>query len=130
MALFDRIIELRTAAGLTQSQLAKCMDVSRQAVSKWENGLSTPDPGKMIQLAEILNADLAYLATGQIQESPDLPEVIEKIVEVPVEVPVIQYVDRVSVKRVIRKERYRNPVEYALIGLLGLIVGLLIGILL
>ena len=125
MPLSDRIVQLRTQAGFSQSQLAKCMEVSRQAVSKWENGLSTPDPAKMIQLAEVLNTDLAYLVSGQVQEAAPT-QVVEKIVEV----PAVQYVNRVVIKRVVRKQRYRNPVEYILICLLGVILGLIIGILL
>ena len=112
---------------MSQGQLAKRMDVSRQAVSKWENGLSTPDPGKMLLLAEILNTDLMYLTTGKV--SP-IPEPIEKIVEVPVEVPVVQFVDRISVQRVVRKQYIRNPLEYALVGILGVAIGILIGLLL
>ena len=38
MSLGERITELRKACGLSQYQLAKEMEVSRQAVSKWENG--------------------------------------------------------------------------------------------
>ena len=44
MSIGERITELRKAASLSQGQLAERMDVSRQAVSKWENDLSTPDP--------------------------------------------------------------------------------------
>lgn len=127
MGLPERIIQLRTEASMSQGQLAKRMDVSRQAVSKWENGLSTPDPGKMLLLAEILNTDLMYLTTGKV--SP-IPEPIEKIVEVPVEVPVVQFVDRISVQRVVRKQYIRNPLEYALVGILGVAIGILIGLLL
>ena len=127
MGLPERIIQLRTEASLSQGQLAKRMDVSRQAVSKWENGLSTPDPGKMLLLAEILNTDLMYLTTGKV--SP-IPEPVEKIVEVPVEVPVVQFVDRISVQRVVRKQYIRNPLEYALVGILGVAIGILIGLLL
>lgn len=127
MGLPERIIQLRTEASMSQGQLAKRMDVSRQAVSKWENGLSTPDPGKMFLLAEILNTDLMYLTTGKV--SP-IPEPVEKIVEVPVEVPVVQFVDRISVQRVVRKQYIRNPLEYALVGILGVAIGILIGLLL
>ena len=55
MSLGERITELRNAKNISQSQLAKAMDVSRQAVSKWENGQSTPDPTKMIKLADFLD---------------------------------------------------------------------------
>lgn len=124
MSFSNRIIQLRTDMGMSQNQLAKLMNVSRQAVSKWENGLSTPDPAKMLLLAEVLNTDLGYLTTGEHQIQT---EVVEKIVEVPVEVPVVQYVDHVTVKRVVRKQYRRHPVEYVLMVLLGMIIGFLIG---
>lgn len=50
---------------LSQGQLAQAMEVSRQAVSKWENDLSTPDPLKLIKLADVLDTDVEYLSTGR-----------------------------------------------------------------
>ena len=149
MSLGERIIQLRTARNISQSQLARAMEVSRQAVSKWENGQSTPDAAKMIKLAELLDTDLEYLTYGRavvptrppvvletvktvekIVEKPVI-QVVEKIVErkveVPVEVPVVKYVDRPVVKRVIRY--VRNPLEYAAVGFLCLLLGLFLGIL-
>ena len=40
MTFGQRLRELRIAAGLSQEQLAEKLDLSRQAVSKWENGVS------------------------------------------------------------------------------------------
>ena len=152
MSIGERITELRMGRKLSQNQLAKSMDVSRQAVSKWENGQSTPDAAKMIKLAELLDTDLEYLTTGRVvvpsrppivletvktvEEVVEKPvvQVVEKIVErrveVPVEVPVVKYVDRPVVKRVVRTRYLRNPLEYAAIGILGIAVGILIGVLL
>lgn len=145
MSLGERIIQLRTARNISQSQLARAMEVSRQAVSKWENGQSTPDAAKMIKLAELLDTDLEYLTYGRvvvptrppvvletvktvekIVEKPVI-QVVEKIVERKVEVPVVKYVDRPVVKRVIRY--VRNPLEYAAVGFLCLLLGLFLGIL-
>lgn len=128
MSLSNRIIELRTQRGLSQNQLSKLMGVTRQAVSKWENGLSTPDPGKLILLAEVLNTSLEYLATGKIPESspaPEAPSVIERVVEV----PVVEFVDRIQIKRVVRKQYRRNPLEYLMTAILSFLIGLAIGIL-
>ena len=152
MSLGERITELRNAKNISQSQLAKAMDVSRQAVSKWENGQSTPDPTKMIKLADFLDTDLEYLTTGRVVVPSRPPivletvktvekvvekpvvQVVEKIVErrveVPVEVPVVEYVDRPVVKRMVRTRYLRNPAEYAIVGILGFLLGLFIGFLL
>lgn len=40
MTTGERIAQLRRAAGLSQEQLAEALEVSRQAVSKWETGVS------------------------------------------------------------------------------------------
>ena len=152
MSIGERITRLRTERNISQKQLADAMEVSRQAVSKWENDLSTPDPAKMIRLADVLNSDLEYLTTGRVVVPSRPPivletvktvekvvekpvvQVVEKIVErrveVPVEVPVVEYVDRPVVKKLVRTVYSRNPVEYAAVGIVCFIVGILVGFLL
>lgn len=92
MSIGERIIELRKASSLSQGQLAQRMGVSRQAVSKWENDLSTPDPLRLIQLADVLNTDTEYLASGQHSHLPSAPIVIRQVEEKPV------YVEKVVEK--------------------------------
>ena len=70
MSVGARIIELRKERNLSQGQLATALEVSRQAVSKWENGLAVPDTQKMIRLAEVLDTEVEYLATGRKGTSP------------------------------------------------------------
>ena len=148
MSLGERIIELRRICGLSQNQLAKAMDVSRQAVSKWETGQSVPDPIKMIHLAEVLDTDIEYLSTGRRNYSRRPPvvintvETVEKVVEKPVvqvvetvvekivEKPVIEYVEKPVLKKVYRKQHIRNPIEFMICGFFCFLIGLIIGILL
>lgn len=92
MTVGERITELRKQRNMSQGQLANAMDVSRQAVSKWENGLAIPDTQKMIKLAEVLDSDVEFIATGRKGASSApvteaQPQVIEKIVEVEKIVP-------------------------------------------
>ena len=47
------IAEARRACGLTQSQVAKYVCVTAQAVSKWENGKSEPDLGTLLALSKL-----------------------------------------------------------------------------
>lgn len=147
MSLGERITELRNLSGLSQNQLAKAMEVSRQAVSKWETGQSAPDSIKMIRLAEILDTDIEYLTTGRrnltrrppvvinttetIEKVVEKPvvQVVEKVVEKVIEVPVVEYVDRTVVKKVYRKQLIRSPIEFAICGGICFFIGLLIGIL-
>lgn len=53
MKLNERIRDCRIRSGLTQEQVAEAMDVSRQAVTKWENGQSAPSTEKLFKLAEL-----------------------------------------------------------------------------
>ena len=48
MVLASRIAALRKQKGWSQEELAERMDVSRQSVSKWESGASTPDLNRVI----------------------------------------------------------------------------------
>lgn len=153
MSIGQRIIELRKEKNISQNQLARALSVSRQAVSKWENDLSSPDSLKMIKLAEVLDTDVEFLTTGR-QVVPSRPpvvlttvetvevekvvekpvvQVVEKIVErkveVPVEVPVVEYVEKPVIKRMTRTRYVRNPLEYVLVGVSAFVVGILVGLL-
>lgn len=143
MSVGERIAELRKTNGMTQVQLANLLDVSRQAVSKWESDQSFPDSLKMIHLAEVLKTDIDYLTTGRINEAIRPPvviktvETIEKIVEIPVvetvekivEKPVIQYIERPVIKKLV-KVRYRVPwILLTVISISFFLAGFLLGIL-
>ena len=51
MTLGEKIQELRKVSGLSQEALAEKMDISRQAISKWETDLSKPSTQNLIHLA-------------------------------------------------------------------------------
>ena len=53
--LSEKIYSLRRKNGLSQEQLAEKIGVSRQAISKWEGGLSTPELEKLRALSECLD---------------------------------------------------------------------------
>ena len=55
MSIGERIAELRKVQNISQGQLASALDISRQAVSKWENDQSVPDALNMIRLADVLD---------------------------------------------------------------------------
>lgn len=146
MSVGDRILQLRTTKNLSQNQLAKLMDVSRQAVSKWETGQSVPDSLNLIKLADILETDIEYLTTGR-QVVPTRPPVVIKTVETVevekvVEKPVIQVVEKIVekevnvpvevpvIKKIFRTKYIRNPIEYAIIGAVAFLLGLIVGIIL
>ena len=138
MSLGERIWELRKAANMSQADLARAMDVSRQAVSKWETDQSSPDASNLILLSDLLDTDIEYLTTGRRTYGRRPPvvikttETVEKVVEKPVvqyvETPIIRYKEKPVVKY--RTRLVRNPIEYGIVGVICFLAGLLIGLLL
>ena len=131
MSIGERIIELRKAKSLSQGDLAKALDVTRQAVSKWENDLSSPDTIKLIQLADLLDTEVEYLATGRkpVYEHPLVLNMVKTVDKV-VEVEKVVQVEKPVVKKVVRIQYHRNPLEYATLGIGCFLIGLILGILL
>ena len=124
MNIGERITALRKEKSISQAELANRLGVSRQAVSKWEQGSSSPDTAKLIQLAELLGTDVEYLATGI---SPEPKSVVLNIVET-----VERVEEKVVVKEVIRHVRRKpvkkNPIDYWIVGGMGFVLGLLVGL--
>ena len=65
MSIGQRISELRKQKGFSQEYVAERLDVSRQAVSKWETDISAPDTYNLIALAELFEVSVEYIATGK-----------------------------------------------------------------
>lgn len=64
MTIGNRISELRKSKGFTQEYVAEQLGVSRQAVSKWEQDLTSPDTKNLIALSALLGASIEFIATG------------------------------------------------------------------
>ena len=64
----DRLYELRKANRLSQEDLAEKLGVSRQTISKWEGGITTPELEKLVQMSKIFNVNLDEIVYG-IKES-------------------------------------------------------------
>lgn len=76
MRFSDKLAKKRKECNLSQEQLAEKMNVSRQSVSKWENGSSYPDMDKIIELTKILECNLEdLLDDGVIGESVKINKV-------------------------------------------------------
>ena len=69
MPLSQKIQTLRKERNLTQESLADQLNVSRQALSKWELGVSTPEADKIVQLSEYFNVSTDYLLKENIIEN-------------------------------------------------------------
>ena len=61
MILAEKLYALRKKSGLSQEQLAEQLNVSRQAISKWESGQSVPEVDKLIAISKYFNVTLDYL---------------------------------------------------------------------
>lgn len=73
MTLGEKIRQLRQTRGFSQEELAAHLNVSRQAVSKWEKGLSYPDTENLLALAAVFEVsadDLAGIRQAEKEENP------------------------------------------------------------
>lgn len=79
MKVKERLTELRERCGLTQSELAGLLNVSRQTVSKWERGTAAPSGKHLSALSRLYGVPLDELIGGEPQpgEEPPVPEKAE-----------------------------------------------------
>lgn len=69
MKFCDKLQKIRKENNITQEGLADKLNVSRQAVSKWESGQAYPDTEKLIQISKIFNVSLDELINDNIDKS-------------------------------------------------------------
>ena len=69
MSLTEKLIVLREKKGLTQEEAAERLEVSRQAVSRWELGAATPTVGKLKSLSRLYGVPLSTL----LDDDEELP---------------------------------------------------------
>lgn len=92
MTLAEKLIYLRKEKGLSQLKLAEMMDISRQAVSRWETGTAIPSLNSLKYLSRLYEVSLDYLSGDTSDEAqqekdavaipvdkPDLPQEQEDI---------------------------------------------------
>ena len=73
MSMGKKIAALRKAAGMTQMEMAQWLRVSRQAVSKWEQDLGTPEIGNILAIAELFQVSVDEL-TRDVEGSGGKPK--------------------------------------------------------
>ena len=69
MIFADKLIDLRKKNGWSQEELAEKLNVSRQAVSKWEGAQSVPDMSRIIQLSELFGVSTDYLLKDNLEQT-------------------------------------------------------------
>ena len=79
--LNENIKTLRKSKGLSQEELAIKLNVVRQTISKWENGLSVPDSDMLISISDVLETPVSTLLGETVAESEadDLKAISEKL---------------------------------------------------
>ena len=125
MSIGERITELRNEKDISQGTLAQILGVSRQAISKWENDQSSPDTLHLIKLADILDTEVEYLATGRkpvYEEAPIVVNMVKKVDKV-----VEKIVEKPVTRKIVRVKYVRNPLEYIILAIVCLIIGLFFG---
>lgn len=71
MEFSKKLYELRKKNGLSQEEMANKLNVTRQTISKWELGESTPDMEKLIILSDYFNISLDELVLGKIPKQSE-----------------------------------------------------------
>lgn len=73
MTFGEKLYKLRKERGLSQEDLAVQITVSRQTVSRWEQGASLPDAENILQLCKLFGISADYLMNERIEKDSDIP---------------------------------------------------------
>ena len=76
MIFADKLIDLRKKSGWSQEEPAEKLNVSRQAVSKWESAQSVPDMSRIIQLSELFGVSTDYLLKDNMELTEQAQEAV------------------------------------------------------
>lgn len=76
--LCQRISELRTQFGITQSELAKRLDVTRSSVNAWELGFATPQLKHIVEMSKIFGTTVDGILNTSSQVIVDISDLSEK----------------------------------------------------
>lgn len=75
MTIYEKLVKLRKSKGWSQEDLAEKLNVSRQAISRWENGTALPDAENLRQLSLLFGVTADYLLNDNYESDDDLPPV-------------------------------------------------------
>jgi putative transcriptional regulator len=109
--LKDNIKAIRKSKGLSQEELAIKLNVVRQTISKWEQGLSVPDSEMLISISEVFETPVSTLLGENILETnvDDLKAISEKL-------------EVINLQLVQNKSKKRKMIRWLLISLCLIIV--------
>ncbi|MBR2036426.1 MAG: helix-turn-helix transcriptional regulator [Agathobacter sp.] len=77
--LSEKIYKLRKNSGLSQEQLAEKLNVSRQAISKWESGTAVPESEKLVTISNYFGVSVDYLLKDDEEDKgKDTDSIVEE----------------------------------------------------
>lgn len=117
--LKENIKSIRKSRGLSQEELAIKLNVVRQTISKWEQGLSVPDSEMLISISEVLETPVSTLLGENISEPKidDLKVISEKL-------------EIINLQLLQRKNARRKMIHWLLISLFAIIIIVFISLIL
>lgn len=77
MKLNEKIYQLRKQSGMSQEETAQRLHISRQALSRWENGTAQPAANNIIEISKLFGVTTDYLLNDDYQSDADIPVVAE-----------------------------------------------------
>ena len=77
MNVSEKIRTLRKSKGMSQEELAGQVNISRQAISRWENGTALPDADNIVQLSKLFGVTTDYLLMDSYESDEDSPKIKE-----------------------------------------------------
>ena len=77
MKLNEKIYQLRKQSGMSQEDTADKLNVSRQAFSRWENGIAQPAANNIVEISKVFGVTTDYLLNDEYQSDEDIPAVKE-----------------------------------------------------
>ena len=102
MTLGEKLKEIRKRFGLSQEQLAEITNVSRQAITKWENDSGIPDISNLQELSKVFGVTIDYL----LDDENNLPALSMKK-----EIDKDKYKNKLTMYNEVLKEYYPKPYE-------------------
>ncbi|MDY4195850.1 MAG: helix-turn-helix transcriptional regulator [Peptoniphilaceae bacterium] len=75
MKLQNKLVQLRKKNGMSQLELAEALDVSRQAISKWELGTAIPTLDNLVFISKLYGVSVDYLVNDEMTSDFDTPAV-------------------------------------------------------
>ena len=77
----DRIKNQRTSCSMTQSELARKLNITRSSVNAWEMGISTPSTAYVVELAQLFHVSTDYLLGLSTNINLDVSHLTEKEIQ-------------------------------------------------